>query len=138
MKKYYNIVLFAIFALIITGCSCSVKFGNIDDDDNNETEVVNKKEEKKEENKSNCPKAVGVGTYIINYESNGGEKIEKQTVCKTCADAKNEFQLPTPKKDGYTFDGWYADEALTKKVSNGTGQPEGANWKDSPLSPYEN
>lgn len=47
--------------------------------------------------------------YSVNFNSNGGSEVETQKiVAYTYA---KEPQDPT--KDGYTFDGWYSDEALT-------------------------
>ena len=48
-------------------------------------------------------------TFTINFDSNGGESVPSQTVdiYGTSTEPK------TPKKSGYTFDGWYTDESLT-------------------------
>lgn len=48
--------------------------------------------------------------YTIRFNSNGGTTIDS---------IKNKFDttvaIPIPKKDGYTFDGWYYDTAFTKR-----------------------
>ncbi len=47
--------------------------------------------------------------YTVSFESNGGSDIESQTVLENTVALK-----PTdPTQSGYTFAGWYADEALT-------------------------
>jgi len=49
-------------------------------------------------------------TYEVDFETNGGNKISTVEV-----KAKEKVTKPTePKKDGYTFDGWYSDSKLTK------------------------
>lgn len=52
-------------------------------------------------------------TYLIHFNTNGGSTIPDQTV--------EAGKLPTtpdnPTKDGYTFAGWYTDEALTTPFS---------------------
>ncbi len=55
---------------------------------------------------------------FINFDSNGGSDVGSWEG-KTDQDVKavtkqNEF--PTPKKEGYTFAGWYSDEDLTQKA----------------------
>ena len=58
---------------------------------------------------SNCYKTI----KIVTFNTNGGSKIEKATV--NILD-KKVHKIPESKKDGYVFDGWYYDSALTKKV----------------------
>ena len=58
---------------------------------------------------SNCYKTI----KIVTFNTNGGNKIEKATV--NILD-KKVHKIPESKKDGYVFDGWYYDSALTKKV----------------------
>ena len=55
---------------------------------------------------------------FINFDSNGGSDVGSWEG-KTDQDVKavtkqNEF--PTPKKEGYTFAGWYSDDDLTQKA----------------------
>lgn len=48
-------------------------------------------------------------TYVVSFETNGGEKVEAQTVYKN-----DKAQRPTePKKDGFKFVDWYTDSAFT-------------------------
>ncbi|UZN01356.1 InlB B-repeat-containing protein (plasmid) [Lysinibacillus sp. MHQ-1] len=47
-------------------------------------------------------------------ESNGGNKLNNLSVANDTRLA----ELPIPVKEGYTFGGWYHDEALTKKVGH--------------------
>lgn len=49
----------------------------------------------------------------ITFNTNGGSKIEKATV--NILD-KTIHKIPESKKEGYVFDGWYYDSALTNKV----------------------
>ena len=49
--------------------------------------------------------------YTVTFESNGGSNTEAQKVTeKTCAK-----EPAVPEKEGYIFDGWYADKELTNK-----------------------
>lgn len=49
--------------------------------------------------------------YTVTFESNGGSNTEAQKVTeKTCAK-----EPAAPEKEGYKFDGWYADKELTNK-----------------------
>ncbi len=43
--------------------------------------------------------------YTISFVSNGGSPCEDITTS-----GKHSLSLPTPQKDGYTFDGWYFDD----------------------------
>lgn len=51
--------------------------------------------------------------YTITFETNGGNDIEPIT-----EDYETYIELPTPKKTGYSFEGWYSDEALTQKYES--------------------
>ena len=68
-----------------------------------------------------CPiKYGGTGTVFL-FETNGGDKIDNISICDTCADALTAWDstnLPNPTKDGYTFEGWYADKDLTIKIES--------------------
>ncbi len=56
----------------------------------------------------------------LTYKTNGGNTISNTYVCVNCV-AESYLSLAIPKKSGYTFDGWYSDEKLTKKIeSNNT------------------
>ncbi len=47
--------------------------------------------------------------YTVTFESNGGSKVEAQEVSEGDKAVK---PATDPAKDGYTFDGWYADKDL--------------------------
>lgn len=71
----------------------------------------------------------GGRTLIIQYNTNGGNTIADTIVCEddTCEDvssALRTMQLPTPTRSGYTFKGWYTDEALTEGVVDYSTLPE--------------
>ena len=52
----------------------------------------------------------GSTSYTVTFETNGGSKISSVKVTRNDA-----VSAPTsPTKDGYTFDGWYSDKALTE------------------------
>lgn len=46
--------------------------------------------------------------YVITFETNGGAAIDAVTV-----NAGESTELPVPLKEGYSFDGWFADKAFT-------------------------
>ncbi len=90
--------------------------------------------------KNNTGGSGGHTKYILHYESNGGtdykdERYNKNTVIKLDK---------TPIRENYTFTGWYADEALSQRITNikmtvnktvyagwkSTGIPEWLNGKD--------
>ncbi len=49
--------------------------------------------------------------YEVRFETNGGSKVAIQEVVE-----KGKVKIPTnPKKDGYTFEGWYSDRNLTRE-----------------------
>lgn len=56
------------------------------------------------------------GSLEIIYNTNGGNKLESTKYCGGCNPENQPKTLSTPTKSGYIFDGWYYDEALTKKV----------------------
>lgn len=55
-----------------------------------------------------------INTYIINFDSNGG------SLCDSVAyEYKSTYgELPSPKKHGYNFAGWYFDSYLTNPVDS--------------------
>gem|GEM_PF-835328 len=55
----------------------------------------------------------GATSITIHFETNGGNVIEDMIVN---ADDTS-FELPTPVKEGYTFDSWYTNEDLTSPFS---------------------
>lgn len=54
-------------------------------------------------------------TYVISFNTNGGNVIEAKTV-----DSGSTVTLPTPVKDRYEFLGWYTDEKLTTEFATTT------------------
>lgn len=62
------------------------------------------------------PPAGGGGSvahYTITYETNGGSRISPESY----ASGKTVKLTKVPVKEGYIFEGWYLDEALTEKVT---------------------
>ncbi|WP_179218642.1 InlB B-repeat-containing protein [Saccharibacillus sp. O23] len=58
----------------------------------------------------------GTTTYTLTFESNGGTTIEPQKVRN--GEALN--NLPVPMKEGFIFQGWFADKELTLIFANGS------------------
>lgn len=52
------------------------------------------------------------GSYIVTYDLNGGEMEETET--RVWFD--DEYELPTPTKNGYSFAGWYYGDVHVKKI----------------------
>ncbi len=52
----------------------------------------------------------GVSSPVVKFETNGGSKINSQTVKKGNLATKPD----APTKEGYIFEGWYTDKGLTK------------------------
>lgn len=52
----------------------------------------------------------------IKFDTDGAQKINDLYYCYNCGSSK--FKLPTPKRKGYKFDGWYTDKNYTKKLNN--------------------
>ena len=50
----------------------------------------------------------------VKFNTNGGEKLNDLMYCYDCGVEK--FKLPTPKKNGYKFIGWYTNKNLTSSV----------------------
>ena len=57
----------------------------------------------------------GATSYTLTFDTNGGSAISK--VSKTSGTTVD-LTGYTPTRDGYTFDGWYSDSALTIKVTS--------------------
>ncbi|MBO5349738.1 MAG: InlB B-repeat-containing protein [Clostridia bacterium] len=55
-----------------------------------------------------------VNTYNITYNTNGGTFETEPDSTYTYGNTQT---LPTPTKEGYTFEGWYEDETLTNKIT---------------------
>ena len=54
-------------------------------------------------------------SYTITYELNGGTNAPENPA--TYKESDETIELADATKDGYTFEGWYSDEALTEKVT---------------------
>ncbi len=55
--------------------------------------------------------------HTLKYESNGGTKFNNETYPKGTKVPLATINAKTPTRTGYTFGGWYLDEALTKPVN---------------------
>lgn len=60
----------------------------------------------------NCP--LGTVSHTLVYNTNGGNKLDNTSFCSACFHDSD--KLPIPVKADNEFEGWYYDEALTKKV----------------------
>ncbi len=56
----------------------------------------------------------GAKIYTLTYDSNGGTEYKAETH----TEGKTVILDKVPEKDGYIFDGWYADKELTKKIDS--------------------
>ena len=54
--------------------------------------------------------------YTLRYDTNGGEAIRPEA--KSYSWTKQYEDLPTPVREGYTFDGWYLDSKLAAPVED--------------------
>lgn len=54
-------------------------------------------------------RASGSSTWLVSFNSMGGSTVQSQSV----DDGEKATEPTAPTKDGYTFDGWYSDLALT-------------------------
>lgn len=54
--------------------------------------------------------------YTLRYVTNGGETVRSET--KSYSWTKQYEDLPTPVREGYTFDGWYLDSKLAAPVED--------------------
>ena len=66
--------------------------------------------------KKECNILAGGGFHIL-FDTNGGEKIESMSVCIACAPDTYK-DIPTPKREGYIFQGWYYDTRFIRKVES--------------------
>ena len=64
--------------------------------------------------KNKCEVFTG-GSFNIFFNTNNNQEINNMTVCIGCA-PETYKDLPIPSSEGYSFEGWYYDEDLTKKV----------------------
>ena len=71
---------------------------------------------KEKESTSSGGGGSAVTTYSITFNTNGGSSVQTQWVTS----GGKLSNLPTTTKEGYTFAGWYTDEALTQPFSADT------------------
>ncbi len=84
---------------------------------------------------NSCKDADGVGTKTVIFNTTGGEAIDNLKICISCP--RREVVLPTPKRTGYTFDGWYADASYTKKVQGELNDISNVEWTKVGCSNYQ-
>ena len=73
-------------------------------------------------------------TYTLTFETNGGSVISKVTKNKGTTIDLAQY---APTKSGATFDGWYADKGLTKKITSvklDANTTVYAKWTETPVS----
>lgn len=54
----------------------------------------------------------------LEFDTDGGNKIQNLNYCAVENCGTENFKLPKPKKDGYVFKGWYADPDYRVSISN--------------------
>ena len=73
-------------------------------------------------------------TYTLTFETNGGSAISKVTKNKGTTIDLAQY---APTKSGATFEGWYADKGLTKKITSvklDSNTTVYAKWTETPVS----
>lgn len=73
-------------------------------------------------------------TYTLTFETNGGNAISKVTKNKGTTIDLAQY---APTKSGATFEGWYADKGLTKKITSvklDANTTVYAKWTEAPIS----
>ena len=73
-------------------------------------------------------------TYTLTFETNGGSAISKVTKNKGTSIDLAQY---APTKSGATFEGWYADKGLTKKITSvklDANTTVYAKWTEAPVS----
>ncbi len=82
------------------------------------------------------PENSGTDYYTLNFETNGGSKI---TALRKSSGTTVDLTAYTPTRSGYIFTGWYADKALTEKITEVklTGRTTVyAGWQEAAESPF--
>ena len=82
------------------------------------------------------PENSGTDYYTLNFETNGGSKI---TALRKSSGTTVDLTAYTPTRSGYIFTGWYADKALTEKITEVklTGSTTVyAGWQEAAESPF--
>ena len=78
----------------------------------------------------------GSDDYTLHFETNGGSKI---TALRKSSGTTVDLTAYTPTRIGYIFTGWYADKALTEKITKVklTGNTTVyAGWQEAAVSPF--
>ena len=78
----------------------------------------------------------GTNTCTLHFETNGGSEIEPLRKSTGTVVDLTAFK---PTRDGYSFAGWYADEALTRKVTEvklSVSMTVYAAWEKAEVSPF--
>lgn len=55
-------------------------------------------------------------TYTVTFDPNGGE-LASEDLTKTVTFDSEFGELPTPTKEGYTFQGWYTDDTFAERIT---------------------
>ena len=82
------------------------------------------------------PENSGTDYYTLNFETNGGSEI---TALRKSSGTTVDLTAYTPTRSGYLFTGWYADKALTEKITEVklTGNTTVyAGWQEAGASPF--
>ncbi len=80
----------------------------------------------------------GTTSYTVKFNTNGGSQVANQSV-----DRNDKVEMPdSPTKDGYIFDGWYTNDALTTAYNFESPVVKGftlyAKWKEDSSSSANN
>ena len=109
-------ILIILISISIIGIISTVLiYHNTKETNRIEQKTKNKKKTKKEKTEKCIPFTGGSFTLIFNTDSDN--KIDNMSVCIACSPDSYK-DLPTSSKEGYTFEGWYYDKELTKKVES--------------------
>ena len=82
------------------------------------------------------PEYSGTDYYTLHFETNGGSEI---TALRKSSGTTVDLTAYTPTRSGYIFTGWYADNALTEKITKVklTGNTTVyAGWQEAAESPF--
>ena len=120
-----TITLSFILGLALAGCSLKTTNSDNNDDGTSQTDGDNSGQNQDSGSEGQQSGDSGSGdsgstdtttTYTVIFNTNGGTSVTSQTVAK---DGTIQI-LPTTKRDGYTFDGWYSDASYTTKFTTST------------------
>ena len=110
MKKKGIVVASIVALVLIVSITCI--FGYISSRDKTRKEVRESLDTDKI--KKQCTPFTG-GSYTLKFDTDGGDEIEDMNICIACSPDSYK-DIPIPEKEGFTFDGWYSDKKLTKKI----------------------